>query len=104
MMDLVSEIRSLLEEFYGSQIQDFQLELRISEDLKIDGDDALDLISEYSRRFKVDISSFEYHNYFSKEGFNPIGFISYLIGIKKYKPLTIKDLVEGVKLGALNLH
>ena len=49
-MDLVSEIRSLLEEFYGSQIQDFQLELRISEDLKIDGDDAFDLISEYSRR------------------------------------------------------
>jgi hypothetical protein len=53
---------------------------------------------------KVDISSFEYHNYFSKEGFSPIGFISYLIGIKRYKPLTIKDLVEGLKLGALNPH
>lgn len=103
-MESVSEIRSLLEEFYGDQIQDFQLELRISEDLKIDGDDAFDLISEYSRRFKVDISSFEYNYYFSKEGFSPIGFIKYLIGIKRYKSLTIRDLVEAVALGVLNPH
>jgi len=52
------------------------LETRIGEDLGVDGDDAVELLEEYSKRFSVDISNFSFDDYFGPEvGFNPFYFL-----------------------------
>ena len=74
---------------------------RIGEDLGVDGDDAVELLLEYSRIFKVDLSEFKYDEYFGPEGCNPFLIPVYLLGMRKMKILTVGDLMGGILSGKL---
>ena len=77
---------------------------RIFHDLGVDGDDADELLSNYSDKFNVNINEFSFSIYFGLEAsLTPISLIKHLLGkSKKLKPLFVKDLIDGATKGFLN--
>ena len=74
---------------------------RLEEDLYIYGDDAEKFLCEYSDRFSVDISNFNFSRYFTKE----VYFYSIYKCLNRHKEketLTIGDLEKGILAGCLN--
>lgn len=75
----------------------------LSYDLGVVGDDAVELIEEYSKKFNVDISEFTIEEYFlSEEIFTSLGILN---GIaekeKEMQHLKVQDLIEAVETGKL---
>lgn len=101
MDDKEMKLKLLLKKYTGISPKDIKLDSGISEELKLDGDDAIELLQEYSRTFDVDISRFPYQAYFCSEGFNPFAIIWNLIRPKKYKSLTVEKLLNGTITGSL---
>ena len=76
-------------------------ETRLYEDLKIDGDDAIDFFSAFEKKFDVDLSNFNLGKYFNGEGFDPIG-ISKLVGMLfGQKEVQASDMKTSITLGHL---
>jgi acyl carrier protein len=84
---------------------------RLYEDLKIDGDDAVDFFQEFEKEFRVDISGLDLSKYFNGEGFDPIGLhklVEMIIGRKnstplgKRKSINLGHLIEAIKKGKLD--
>ncbi len=77
----------------------------IEEDLGIYGDDAVDLLTAYSKAFNVDVTRFMAADYFSDEG-DPIlpAIIRFLKNKKKRKAkiLTVGHLEKGIIAGRLD--
>ena len=102
-MQTEEEVISFIREWLGCSEKNLSLDTRIGQDLGVDGDDAIELLEEYSRRFSVDLSEFQYNDYFGPEAaLNPFYLIYHLfIWLTKnrtiLKPLYIRDLVEGAK-------
>ncbi len=92
----LSELKLLIQKHTARDLGEIVANSRISEDLKLDGDDASDLLQEYSEKFNVDISNFPYTEYFCSEGFNPFAMLINIFYPKRYKSLTIKDLMKGI--------
>lgn len=61
----------------------------INKDLDIYGKQAIILLETYSKKFKVNISDFEFEKYFSED-------------INRNMPLSIGDMERGIALGVLN--
>ena len=104
------EVFNALKEFitknYWSTKPGLTRETRISQDLRIEGDDASELMQKFGRQFNVDLSAFEFEKYFMLEGFDPIGFshvIRKLRGDKipkrSSKSITLGDLEKAAKVG-----
>ncbi len=80
--------------------------IRMYEDLKIRGDDAVEFFEAFSVEFSVDISNFEISKYFKGEG--EISFVeifNFLKGKKrqiKYSTITIGDLENAILAGKLD--
>lgn len=62
----------------------------IEDDLGVTGYDAKDLINEYSNKYKVDISGFDFDKYFYSEP----SWFSWKS--KKKSPITVGDLYDGL--------
>jgi acyl carrier protein len=86
-------------------------ETRLHDDLKIDGDDAVDFFIAFEKEFNVDISNFKLREYFNGEGFDPIGIskLFRLIFGRKDSPVSgIKTsinhghLIKAIKAGKLD--
>lgn len=77
---------------------------RIFHDLGVDGDDADELISNYSDKFNVSIKEFSFSTYFGSEAsLTPASFVKHLLGkSKKTKPLFVKDFINGATKGFLS--
>jgi len=76
----------------------------IDKDLGITGDDAVELIDNFSNEFNVDISGFEFDKYFQEEGSWFFGWLSDFFNKGERLPrigLTINDLAEAVSTGKL---
>jgi hypothetical protein len=71
----------------------------IQYDLGIYGDDALDLLKEYSQSFEVDISNFDFNRYFKSEGelFFPKFEKALSRKGSKLKSISVKDLLVGIE-------
>jgi hypothetical protein len=75
------------------------LKTRLSEDLGVDGDDALEFFENFSQEFQVDLSNFHFGKYFGTEAsFNPlllltIGSIIFNEPKQKLETITVKDLI-----------
>ncbi|MBU2714257.1 DUF1493 family protein [Zooshikella harenae] len=78
---------------------------RIFHDLGVDGDDAVELLEAYSEKFQVNLDKFSINQYFGEEApLNPLDLVTYLLRGKLQadkKPLTIKDLLDGIEKGHL---
>jgi len=102
----VEKVESLIKEFAGNDISIGE-HTSIQYDLGIEGDDAGDLMEEYSRRFSVNLDGFIFEKYFDYEGgFNPVVYLSSLLKREKNKTrkvsLTVAMLVDGCKRGRWN--
>lgn len=86
-------------------VDEISPETRLYEDLKIYGDDAVNLIEKFSTHFKVNISNFIYSKYFYNESHIIFpDFVRKLFGLtKEPKPsIRIKDLLKAIEKGELN--
>ncbi|MBL7734380.1 MAG: DUF1493 family protein [Chitinophagaceae bacterium] len=74
-------------------------ETLIEDNLGISGDDAGDLVVEFSKKYKVDISNFKFRSYFHGEPS-----ILDVIGInsRKKKPFTVGHLEKAIIAGRLD--
>ena len=69
---------------------------KLSNDLGVTGDDGIDFIIAYSKKFKVDVSKFMAAGYFKGEGMD-------ILGIQKpVKQLTVGHLEKGIIAGRLD--
>ena len=77
----------------------------IETELGVTGDDSVDFIIAFGKKFNVDVSNFMAADYFEDEGIDIIGpIIRAITGKKKTKKkiLTIGDLERAVKAGKLD--
>jgi hypothetical protein len=84
---------------------EISLTSRLRVDLGVDGDDARELIDEFSRRYCVDIESFPYSNYFGPEaGWNVLAWFWRIAGFgprTRQFDLTVEDLLIAARTGVL---
>ncbi len=79
----------------------------IGNDLGIDGDDYYDLVTEFSKKYNVDVSSWLWYFHCSEEGsWNSIGGTLFKSPDKrvKYIPVTPLMLSEFTKIGKWNIE
>ncbi len=75
-------------------------ETQLVSDLGIDGDDAFEFIEAFAEEFSIKSGDFDFHRYFSPEGFNPFSLIfSFFKTQPIQKPITIGMLAKVVDLG-----
>ncbi|MEY8708475.1 DUF1493 family protein [Bacteroides faecichinchillae] len=82
----------------------FSHETDLVKDLKLKGDDAYEFILLFSKKFNVNISKFNFEEYFDSEGDRILTIILDLLLKRKKKikkKITIGDLERGVKEGKL---
>lgn len=75
------------------------------DEIGISGDDAIDFLEKFSKRFDVDISAFDFMKYFNDEGEVSISILDYWLGNKKNRTknqLTVGDLQKAVLAGKLD--
>ena len=97
-----SELYKFLEKYTCQKHDDSALNLSLSNDLGIYGDDAFDLILDFSKKFSVDVSSFQIGDYFEGEGDAIFKFFANLFNKQKPKKiLTINDLRLAIISGKL---
>ena len=87
---LRERIRDLIARRTGLRREEIVPESRLLHDLGIDGDDAAELLSEYSTTFGVEMSGFDSDRFFGGE---PHLFNFWrLVGKDRWLPLTVEDL------------
>lgn len=77
---------------------------RLYHDLDISGDDAGSLLTDYSKKFNVDMRAIKFEEFFPNEGDHFLqGLVRMLRGEKvRFKELTVGDLQLGIERGALS--
>lgn len=99
-----SELLSFLDRQIGKSWwlrSEISTKTRLFEDLKIDGDDAVDFFLAFEKEFKVYISGFNMRKYFNAEGFDPVG-ISKMIGLIIGRTNTSnREIIKSINLGHL---
>jgi acyl carrier protein len=90
--EIIGEILLFLKKNAGIESENVSLTDGLESDLGISGDDASDLILAFSNRFGVDISGFQFYEYFHAEP----SFFS-LRKTKKTKELTIESLLKAAQ-------
>ncbi|MGJ1269867.1 DUF1493 family protein [Sphingobacterium spiritivorum] len=94
---------NLLEE-YNSTDMVLDESVRLYHDLNIYGDDAIELLNCFKEQFKVDLSRFQFTDYFPSEGDWILPSLFRFLTSKKpkeYKPLALSDLNKAINIGYL---
>lgn len=94
MEELFESIKLLVYQKIGNNNIRLERGTRLYKDLKIDGDDAFELLESFMVRFNVDMTGFDYNEYFAPEGIDIIGAAVRLFKGKetKLQELTLGDL------------
>jgi acyl carrier protein len=81
----------------------FTDEASLFHDLGVDGDDAVELLAEFSKKFGVSLDGFDFVEYFGVEGSPTIlGFFAEVLtnsNSKKLKRLEVNDFVRAAQNG-----
>ncbi|QHV98241.1 DUF1493 family protein [Spirosoma endbachense] len=98
--DIERELLAFINQELGTKFTSLENDAEVEKRLRIGGDDTLDFILAFSKRFDIDISEFEPANYFAGEGLmlDFIGLFKRLKGekIPKLIPLTFGDLKKAM--------
>lgn len=100
-MGTLEKIKRLIRKSLGKNTTILSVSTRLYEDLKIDGDDAFELLKAFESEFDVDMTNFGYNNYFAPEGIDLIGVVLNILkkNKKKLLPLTLGDLEQAASRG-----
>ena len=94
----------LIEQSYAYE-KDINMDSEIQKDFRIYGDEAVEFIIAFGKKFNVDVSHFMAADYFFPEGNNFLTSIFHnIIGKKKkeMKILTVGHLEKAIKVGRLD--
>ncbi|HNP22636.1 MAG TPA: DUF1493 family protein [Panacibacter sp.] len=103
--ELLNAIKEFTQEQAGRYPKDVKESSCLEKHLGIYGDDAMEYIIAFGKKFNVDVSKFMATEYFSAEGFDIIGAGARLFTGKKSikkKDLLILHLIKAIKAGKLN--
>ncbi|MFC7526263.1 DUF1493 family protein [Parapedobacter sp. GCM10030251] len=81
------------------------LDTRLEDDLGIYGDDAVEFILKYAKKYNVDVKRFMAADYFSSEGRSVLpSLLHEIFGTRENsrKALTVRHLYNGIKYGRLD--
>ena len=105
-MALLNEVTAFVAEYWWEPKGGLSAETSINDDLGMDGDDGLEFMEEFSRRFAVDLAAFPYDNYFGPEASaTPISLIASALRRlttgkwTNLSPLTVRQLAEAAENG-----
>jgi Protein of unknown function (DUF1493) len=105
MDKILNEIKEFTAKFSGVNLNKIQEDSGIESDLGIYGDDGVDYIIAFGKKFNVDISAFTPRYYFSAEGVDFLGPVIDLFRKGEDEPkrdLKIRHLVKAVIEGRLD--
>ncbi len=97
---MINQQLSILIKKYAGNTQ-YNNEDDLEWDLGITGDDAYDFLVEYRHIFNVNISNFNFEEYFHDEGSNMMLLVKRILRKKSKKRLTPHDLLKGIKSNSL---
>lgn len=103
--DVFKRIVLLIENKMGKYRKRMNEETCLEKDLGMIGDDAVEFLIDFGKEFNVDVSKFNFTEYFHPEGDSILPAIIRLFTNKKNPKkgeLTIGHLVKAVKLGRLD--
>lgn len=103
-IDTFTDLQNFIGEFCGITQNKIRLDSKLEQDLKVYGDDAVDLIMAYSNKYNVDVSHFSWKNFIAPEGDTILPSILKLFKKPENKrsDLTILNLVDGIISGQLH--
>jgi len=98
---LDKELMLFIEEYLNVKREKLSPKVELARDLGLDGDDAVEFIELFSKRFSVNMADFNFSKYFGPEaGWNPLTFIfSILFKKEQLTPITLADLNNSIKKG-----
>jgi len=104
MEKISEEIKEFVNKIRGGYTFDFTKDTKLQEDLNIWGDDAVEFIYDFGKKFNVDISEFDIRKYFKPEGDTILA--SIVNHFRKTRPqkfssLTLGDLEQAIRDGKL---
>lgn len=103
-MDTFEELKKFVVEQRWEYGFPLTRETTLKKDLSLWGDDAVEFIENYGKRFNVDLSKLDLKKYFPPDGDFILPAILRMLFLKKqpeYLPLTLGDLEEAVRKGKL---
>jgi acyl carrier protein len=83
MTNTFSIITKWIQKETGVNKSSLKSSTRIYEDLRMDGEDAFELLKSFEHEFKLDMQNFDFNQYFAPEGIDLIGAISRLFNKNK---------------------
>lgn len=85
---------------YGVAAEKITRQARVCEDLKLDGDDAVEFFDHFHETFYFDADTFAYDRYFNPDGFST-GILDLLRGKKKpaLRTMTLEMLLDAAVSG-----
>jgi acyl carrier protein len=100
--DLKDQIIKFVAEESAGQPEKIELNMRLAEDLGMDGDDAIEFFEKFQVRFGVDLSNMKWDRHFGPEGFNPwvVLLPSFWRSLRQQCPVRVSDLVNAARSGA----
>jgi len=105
--ELLNDVIAFVAEYWEEPESQLSAETSVNNDLGMDGDDGLEFMQAFSRRFAVDLATFPHNNYFGAEAAaTPISLIAMMIRwlttgkSTKLSPLTLRQLVAAVENGS----
>ena len=110
------QVKSCVAEFVCKKPGDIHDESTLLGDLGLDGDDADEFLSDFAKRFEVDMVGFRFEDHFSNEGMYPWqfrGFVWNLIqgmlgkdphALAGLKAIKVEDLIHAANSHRWNLR
>lgn len=99
--EILTEIKVMLWELHRDPPSEILLQTDLSSDLRIDGDDAVDIFQAIHDRWNVDFSSMQWDRHFGPEGSGIISLSLYSWGQRHWSrlPVSVSDLVDAIHTG-----
>lgn len=103
--EILNQIGQLIENKMGRYKKPFTRDTALEKDLGISGDDAVDFLLDFSKKFNIDMSKFDIRKYFFPEGDFMLPIILRLITGKKREKISelkLGDLEKAIIAGRLD--
>jgi hypothetical protein len=97
--DLTQDLIAFVARELSVSPERIRLSTRLGKDLGVDGDDGLEVMARFAETFGVDLSALKPEAYFGPEGINPLWLLSPSWWRRKYKEITIQDLLDAARAG-----
>ena len=97
--NVVEDVFHFTAEHWHHNSGSLTLSTSLLDDLRMDGDDAVDFLRAFSAHFGVDMSRLDFGLHFSSEGGPDLMSLLTMVGMPMHVPITLSDLVAAAESG-----